>query len=52
LTIARVGNGALSVAATAPTAKGARAVIVDGNGTAYVPDTQGGRLIVVSPPTP
>ena len=51
LTVARVADGgALSAVATAPTAKGARNAIVDANGTAYVADSLGGRLIVVKPP--
>jgi DNA-binding beta-propeller fold protein YncE len=51
LTIARVGpSGALTVAAQRPTAKGARNPIVDAQGTAYVADSAGGRLIVIAPP--
>jgi DNA-binding beta-propeller fold protein YncE len=53
LTIARVADGgALTEAATAPTAQGARVVVVDGSGTAYVADSLGGRLIVVHPLAP
>jgi DNA-binding beta-propeller fold protein YncE len=53
LTIARVGEGgALTVAATRPTAKGARNPVVDAKGTAYIADTAGGRLIVIAPPAP
>jgi DNA-binding beta-propeller fold protein YncE len=48
LTVARVAaGGALTAAASAPTAKGARNPVVDANGTAYVADTAGGRIIVV-----
>ena len=35
---------------SAKTAPGARVVVLDGGGTAYVADSQGGRLIVVKPP--
>ena len=53
LTIARVGAaGALTAVATAPTAKGARNAVVDARGTAYVPDSPDGKLIVVAPPAP
>jgi hypothetical protein len=53
LTIARVGEGgALTIAATRPTAKGARNPVVDAKGTAYIADTAGGRLIVIAPPAP
>ena len=46
--IARVADGgALGALADAPTAKGARNPVVDANGTAYVADTAGGRIIVV-----
>jgi DNA-binding beta-propeller fold protein YncE len=45
-------SGALSVHATVATANGARNAVVDANGTAYVADSAGGRLIVVKPPTP
>jgi DNA-binding beta-propeller fold protein YncE len=51
LTIARVSAaGALAAVGSSPTAPGARCVVVDGNGTAYVADSAGGRLIVVKPP--
>jgi DNA-binding beta-propeller fold protein YncE len=51
LTIARVGGtGALSAVASIPTAQGARCVVVAVDGTAYVADSAGGRLIVVKPP--
>jgi len=50
LTIAKVSEaGALSVSATAPTAAGARNPVVDGDGTAYVADSQRGRVIIVKP---
>ena len=53
LTIARVdATGALKAVASSPTAPGARCVVVDGDGTAYVADSAGGRLIVVKPPSP
>jgi DNA-binding beta-propeller fold protein YncE len=53
LTIARVGPaGALTAVATAPTAKGARNAVVDARGTAYVPDSPEGKLIVVAAPAP
>jgi DNA-binding beta-propeller fold protein YncE len=53
LTIANVAeNGSLSVASTTTTVKGARNAIVDSNGTAYVADSNGGRLMVVKPTTP
>jgi DNA-binding beta-propeller fold protein YncE len=54
LTIARVSAaGALTtVGGASPTAPGARCVVVDANGTAYVADSAGGRLIVVKPPPP
>ena len=51
LTVARVGStGALTTAATMPTAQGARCVVVAADGTAYVADSAGGRLLVVKPP--
>jgi DNA-binding beta-propeller fold protein YncE len=51
LTIARVSAaGALAAVASLPTAKGARCVVVATDGTAYVADSAGGRLIVVKPP--
>ncbi len=50
LTIARVGDGgALTAVTTVPTASGARNPVVDANGTAYVADSAGARLIVVEP---
>jgi DNA-binding beta-propeller fold protein YncE len=51
LTIARVAeDGTLSIAATAPTGPGARNAVVDENGTAYVADSAGGRIVVVKVP--
>ncbi len=51
LTVARVGGtGALSAVTSVPTAQGARCVVVAGEGTAYVADSAGGRLIIVPPP--
>ena len=51
LTVVRVAeSGALTVAASSPTAKGARNPVVDGQGRAYVADSAGGRLIVIAPP--
>jgi hypothetical protein len=51
LTIARLAiDGSLTVVTRVPTAKGARTVVVDGQGVAYVADSTGGRLIVVTPP--
>jgi DNA-binding beta-propeller fold protein YncE len=53
LTVARVADdGALSVMARLPTAKGARNAVVDAGGTAYVADSAGGRLLVVKLPAP
>jgi DNA-binding beta-propeller fold protein YncE len=49
LTIAAAGDD-LKVVAKLPTAPGARNAVVDGNGTAYVPDSSGGRLIVIKAP--
>ncbi|MBF5044600.1 hypothetical protein FGE12_19525 [Aggregicoccus sp. 17bor-14] len=39
--------GELRKVASAPTAQGGRNVAVDADGTAYVPDSRGGRLVVV-----
>jgi DNA-binding beta-propeller fold protein YncE len=51
LTVARVGGtGALSDVTSIPTAQGARCVVVAADGTAFVADSAGGRLIVVKPP--
>ena len=50
LTIAKSGpEGALSVISVAQTVPGGRSVIVDGSGTAYIPDSKGGRLVLVKP---
>jgi len=50
LTIAKSGpDGALSVVSVAQTVPGGRSVIVDGSGTAYIPDSKGGRLVLVKP---
>jgi DNA-binding beta-propeller fold protein YncE len=43
-------TGAMSLAAKAPTAAGARVVVADGRGRAYVADSAQGRVIVVTPP--
>jgi hypothetical protein len=37
------------VVSVAPTVPGGRSVIVDGSGTAYIPDSKGGRLVLVKP---
>jgi len=51
LTIARVGRtGELTSTVVVPTAKGARNPVVDARGTAYVADSQGGALLVVTLP--
>jgi hypothetical protein len=51
LTMANLADsGALTVAASAPTASGARNPVIDANGVAYVPDSLGARLIVIEPP--
>jgi DNA-binding beta-propeller fold protein YncE len=51
LTVARVsGTGALSAVTSIPTAQGARCVVVAPDGTAFVADSAGGRLMVVKPP--
>ena len=48
LTRVHVGaDGALEATSTAPTVIGGRTVIVDGSGTAYIPDSKAGRLVVV-----
>jgi DNA-binding beta-propeller fold protein YncE len=50
LTIAKAAaDGALSVVSTTKTVEGARSVLVDKAGKAYLPDSKGGRLIVVRP---
>jgi DNA-binding beta-propeller fold protein YncE len=52
LTFARVEkNGALTKVGAAPTAKGARCVVAGPDGTGFVADSAGGRLIVVKPPS-
>ncbi|HEY6475814.1 MAG TPA: hypothetical protein VI456_04480 [Polyangia bacterium] len=51
LTFARVEkSGALTKVGSAPTAPGARCVMAGADGTGYVADSAGGRLIVVRPP--
>lgn len=51
LTFARVEkSGALTKVGAAATAKGARCVVAGADGTGYVADSAGGRLIVVKPP--
>jgi DNA-binding beta-propeller fold protein YncE len=51
LTYARVeSSGALSKVTSAATAKGARCVVAGADGTGYVADSAGGRLIVIKPP--
>ncbi|HEY4395538.1 MAG TPA: hypothetical protein VGP64_15815 [Polyangia bacterium] len=51
LTFARVEkNGALSKIGETATAKGARCVVAGADGTGYVADSAGGRLLVVKPP--
>jgi DNA-binding beta-propeller fold protein YncE len=51
LTIARVGRtGELTSTVVVPTAKGARNPVVDARGTAYVADSQGGALLVITLP--
>ncbi len=51
LTLAHVDDhGALAEVATAATGPGARVVVADSNGVAYVADSQGGRVLVVHPP--
>lgn len=53
LIIAHVSaQGGLTAVASVPTAQGARNPIVDADGTAYVSDALGGRLIVVKAPSP
>jgi DNA-binding beta-propeller fold protein YncE len=51
LTIAAVADdGSLKVVTKTATSPGARNPVVDGNGTAYVADSQGGRLVVIKAP--
>lgn len=53
LTFARVdGRGALARVGKVATAPGARNAVIDARGIAYVPDANGGRLIVIKPPRP
>jgi len=48
LTVLRVGDrGTLEVAATTPTAPGARVVVADAEGTAYVIDPRAGRILAL-----
>ena len=50
LTIAEAGDdGSLREIASGPVGKGARVVVVAGDGTAYAADSQGGALWVVKP---
>jgi DNA-binding beta-propeller fold protein YncE len=51
LTIAETSaDGSLKTVATAHTAEGCRTVLVDAAGTAYLPDSREGRLVVVPAP--
>jgi DNA-binding beta-propeller fold protein YncE len=51
LTVARVEKtGALTKVASVATAEGGRCVVAAADGTGYVADSAGGRLIVVKPP--
>lgn len=51
LVVARVEqSGALTKLSEQPTAAGVRAVVVDARGVAYLPDSRGGRLLVIAPP--
>jgi DNA-binding beta-propeller fold protein YncE len=51
LTVATVDDkGALTVLATSPTAQGARNVVADSRGVAYVADGNNGQLLVLTPP--
>ena len=48
LTVVQAGaDGSLKAVSTAPTFKGGRTVMIDGAGNAYIPDSKGGRLVVV-----
>ncbi|HEY3354649.1 MAG TPA: hypothetical protein VGQ83_15460, partial [Polyangia bacterium] len=50
LIVARVdGAGRLATVTTAPTAVGARVVVADADGTAYVGDPLGGNVLVYAP---
>ncbi|MHB8416927.1 MAG: YncE family protein [Myxococcales bacterium] len=52
LTIARAASdGSLQPVATLPTAQGARNAVVDEKGTAYVPDSREGKLLVIPLPS-
>ena len=51
LTFVKVADsGELGALSTVPTAKGARNPVVDKRGTAYVPDSPEGKLLVIEPP--
>ena len=53
LTVARVGDhGELTVVASGETAMGAKNAVADGNGNAYVADSQGAHLLVLRAPSP
>jgi DNA-binding beta-propeller fold protein YncE len=53
LTFVRVADsGALTLVQATDTAAGARTVVVDDTGTAYVADSPGGRLLVIKPGAP
>jgi hypothetical protein len=43
-------RGGLHLMATAPTAPGARVVVADGRGRAYVADSRGGRILAFDLP--
>ncbi len=50
LSVFRVDDrGRLAAAASAPTAPGARVVVADGSGAAYVADSKGGRILRFTP---
>jgi hypothetical protein len=50
LTVAEVSaSGAIGKPSSTPTAEGARVVVVDTAGTAWVADSKGGRVILVTP---
>jgi len=53
LTVARVGNrGELTVIASGETAAGAKNAVADGNGNAYVADSQGAHLLILRAAAP
>jgi hypothetical protein len=53
LTVAKIeDDGHADTVATIPTVDGARNVVVDQNGNAYIADPKGARLLVVSAPKP